>query len=193
MQKLILLVVGAAWAAVLLPPLLRSRTENRPSSSVSDFRRQLSSLQRTTPRYGTSPMRAMARPLAPTPGRTRSHASSTLHRGSVRSPYGTQLSRTHSSSVQQVGHRGHRQVHLERGPSPRALVVQRRRNVLMALVTVTFASLAIAVMTASDIAVYVCVLAAISLAGYCYKLVRLRQQEQWHRGRDGEDRWFWAA
>lgn len=66
MAKLVLLVVAAAWAAVLLPPMLRSRVDNRPNSSVTDFRRQLSKLQSTaTPTRGG--MRAMGRPLAPSP------------------------------------------------------------------------------------------------------------------------------
>jgi hypothetical protein len=66
MQKLILLVVAAAWFAVLVPPLLRSRIERRPGSSVTDFRRQLSTLQRSTPgSRGAAPMHMMARPLVP--------------------------------------------------------------------------------------------------------------------------------
>ncbi len=64
MGQIVLLVVAAAWAAVLVPPLLRSRVENRPNSSVSDFRSQLSSLQRVLPSRGAS-VRSMARPLAP--------------------------------------------------------------------------------------------------------------------------------
>ena len=54
MGQVVLLVVAAAWAAVLLPPLLRSRLENRPNSSVLDFRNQLSSLQRAVPGRGVS-------------------------------------------------------------------------------------------------------------------------------------------
>lgn len=66
MAQLILLVVAAAWMAVLLPPMLRSRVENRPNSSVTDFRRQLTKLQHTaTPPRGA--VRAMGRPLAPSP------------------------------------------------------------------------------------------------------------------------------
>lgn len=67
MGKIVLLAVAAAWAAVLLPPLLRSRMENRPGSSVTDFRRQLSTLQRAVPTRSMTPMRSMARPLAPSP------------------------------------------------------------------------------------------------------------------------------
>ena len=66
MGQLVLLVVAAAWAAVLVPPLLRSRIENRPNSSVTDFANQLSSLQRAMPPRGVA-MRSMARPLAPSP------------------------------------------------------------------------------------------------------------------------------
>jgi hypothetical protein len=67
MGKIVLLAVAAAWAAVLLPPLLRSRMDNRPGSSVTDFRRQLSTLQRAVPTRTMTPMRSMARPLAPSP------------------------------------------------------------------------------------------------------------------------------
>ena len=75
MSKIVLLVVGAAWAAVLLPPLLRSRVDNRPNSSVVDFRRRLSTLQRTVPARSVSPLRSMARPLVQSPARIgpRSH------------------------------------------------------------------------------------------------------------------------
>jgi len=66
MAKLVLLVVAAAWAAVLIPPMLRSRVDNRPNSSVTDFRRQLNRLQSTaTPPRGS--VRAMGRPLAQSP------------------------------------------------------------------------------------------------------------------------------
>jgi hypothetical protein len=61
MRSVILLVVGAAWVAVLLPPLLRSRLENRPGSSIDSFQSRLSSLQRSVPSAG---VRSMARPLA---------------------------------------------------------------------------------------------------------------------------------
>ena len=78
MGQIVLLVVAAAWAAVLVPPLLRSRVENRPNSSVSDFRSQLSSLQRAMPGRGVT-VRTMGRPLAPStlgaPGGSRTPAA----------------------------------------------------------------------------------------------------------------------
>lgn len=58
--------MAAAWLAVLIPPMLRSRVENRPNSSVTDFRDQLNKLQNTaTPPRGA--VRAMGRPLAQSP------------------------------------------------------------------------------------------------------------------------------
>ena len=148
MGTIVLLVVVAAWAAVLVPPLLRGRQDNRPNSSVVDFRRQLSTLQRSAPGRPGSPMRSMARPLAPSPGRQRpihlSHAPTT--RGIVRQ----NVSRQH-------------------------LIKQRRQNVLVTLALLSVGSAFIAFTTKSDLFIYVFVLSAISLAGYCYKLSQLRR------------------
>lgn len=44
-----LIVLAAIWAAFLLPPIFRARAENRPSGSISDFRRQLRVLARSAP------------------------------------------------------------------------------------------------------------------------------------------------
>ncbi len=46
---MVLIVLAAVWAAVLLPPILRARSEHRPSGSITDFRRQLHVLARTSP------------------------------------------------------------------------------------------------------------------------------------------------
>lgn len=63
MAKLLILVVATAWVVVLIPPMLRSRVDNRPNSSVTDFQRQLHRLQSTNaPTRGS--MRGMGRPLA---------------------------------------------------------------------------------------------------------------------------------
>lgn len=63
MTQLVILVVVAAWLAVLIPPMLRSRVENRPNSSVTDFRRQLDRLSHTSTNRPN--VRAIGRPLAP--------------------------------------------------------------------------------------------------------------------------------
>jgi len=45
----VLLILAALWAALLVPPYLRNRAENRPADSIGDFRHQLRVLQRTGP------------------------------------------------------------------------------------------------------------------------------------------------
>ncbi len=62
---MVLIVLAAVWAAFLLPPVLRARSEHRPSGSISDFRRQLHVLARTTPIVvGTAPGIGERRPPA---------------------------------------------------------------------------------------------------------------------------------
>jgi len=43
---LVLLILASIWVAVLLPPYLKNRSENRPADSISSFQRQLSVLER---------------------------------------------------------------------------------------------------------------------------------------------------
>src|SRR5207249_1568046 len=40
---------AALWAALLVPPYLRSRAEQRPADSIGDFRNKLRVLERTGP------------------------------------------------------------------------------------------------------------------------------------------------
>ncbi len=46
---MVLIVLAAVWAAFLLPPILKARSEHRPSGSISDFRRQLHVLSKSSP------------------------------------------------------------------------------------------------------------------------------------------------
>lgn len=147
-SQIILLVVGAAWAAVLIPPLVRGRYENRPNSSVVDFRRQLSTLQRSTPIRGASPMR-MARPLAQAPVRPVLARQTTPPTRAMRTPV--------------------------RGMSRQQMIRQRRQNVVLSLGLTTLGSAFIAFTTKSDLFIYVFVLSAMALIGYCYKLSQIRR------------------
>jgi hypothetical protein len=194
MAQLVLLVVAAAWAAVLIPPMLRSRVENRPNSSVTDFRRQLSTLQSTsTPR-----MRTIGRPLAPSPlqrpaaaGRPGHphHRQAALHgstatttrarsggRPAERAPQATM--RTHGG-----GEAAHRQTHMERphtptrAADPRSDVRRRRSNVLFLLVVTTACTLFLAATTSSTVLLYAFALSFLALCGYVYLLAQLRQRE----------------
>ena len=49
MGVVVLIVLVAAWAAFLVPQIVRARSEHRPSGSISDFRKQLHVLARTSP------------------------------------------------------------------------------------------------------------------------------------------------
>lgn len=211
MAQLVLLVVAAAWAAVLIPPMLRSRVENRPNSSVTDFRRQLSTLQSTsTPGRG---MRTIGRPLVQSPlqrpaaaGRPSQpnhphHRQASLHGATAtqaRAPQrhdsrpGPAQFRSHGDPT--GGHeRHHRQTHMERphderSPQrrgdPRADVRRRRTNVLFLLVISTACALFLAATTSSTVMLYVFALAFLALCGYVYLLAQLRQRDAagWNDG-----------
>lgn len=72
---MVLLILAGAWAAFLLPPYVRHRRDARPGDSISSFRQQLSTLERTAP--GGRPVSALApRDTAPTSPNHRP-----LHRG----------------------------------------------------------------------------------------------------------------
>jgi hypothetical protein len=198
MGQLVLLVVAAAWAAVLIPPLLRSRLENRPNSSVTDFRNQLSSLQRAMPSRGG--MRTMGRPLAPSPlsrpaapGRpvlrsgVRTHGTPARHPAPARSSRSDLAAqRTYEASPRPRSHgdrhrqRSHRPVAPDERPyaSPREAMKRRRANVLFVLVLVAGCSLFLAATTRAEAMLYTFVLAFMALCGYVYLLGQLRQRER---------------
>jgi hypothetical protein len=200
MGQLVLLVVAAAWAAVLIPPLLRSRLENRPNSSVTDFRNQLSSLQRTMPSRGG--MRTMARPLAPSPlsrpaapgrpvlrsgvrthgpARQPAHQSSRPSRAEAASPrmYDASLrSRSHGDRQRTRTHRPVGPGEGRRRLSARDAMKRRRANTLFVLVLISGCSLFLAATTRAESMLYTFVLAFMGLCGYVYLLGQLRQREQ---------------
>lgn len=185
MSKIVLLAVLAAWAAVLIPPLLRSRVENRPNSSVTDFRRQLSTLQRVVPTRTMVPMRSIGRPLAPSPlsRQVAPGRPGQMHRTGASSVG----QRMHAATIERHGQ--HRQAHLHR-VSQRELIRRRRANVFFMLLLTTGVSAFLAATTKANAMIYVFALAFMSLCGYCYKLVQIRSLEV---DRTSENHWFNAA
>ena len=206
MGELVLLVVAAAWAAVLIPPLVRSRIENRPNSSVTDFRRQLNRLQSTVPSRASS-MRGMARPLAPSPlqrpaaggrpgmqgaqlrrtaaGGTRAHGARAAAPTAVPVREVAPRKRTHgdpTGSQPRPRQAGHRQAHVSRHSTAQAEVVRRRRsNMLFMLVLAAGSTLFLAATTKAPIMGYLFAAAFLALCGYLYLLSQARQREatQW--------------
>ena len=195
MPTLVLLAVAAVWAAVIVPPLLRSRVENRPNSSVTDFRRQLSTLQRAVPTRTMVPMRGMARPLTQAPQQRQGMHG---HPGQVRRAAGQQPGRQAMQGATLRSHgnvpadqtAGHRTMHLHK-VSQREMVRRRRANVLFVLVVTVGITGFLAASTHASAMVYAFAFSFVSLCGYCYKLVQIRNSEMDRTY--GEQTWFNAA
>ena len=186
MSKLVLLIVGAMWMAVLLPPLLRSRLDGGAVSSVSDFRRQLNTLQRSQAPGTQGPMRAMSRPLAPAPR---------FAPAPTRAPMPRQAPRPRlvaSDGVLESAPRHRRTHHTSELPrhhiapetafmSPREVVRRRRVNVLYGLIAANALTLFLGLTTGSTAMVYAFTVAFLGLGAYCYVLVQIRNQEYLRR------------
>ena len=164
MSKLILIIVGAAWLAVLLPPMVRAKLHGSPSNSVSNFRRQLNSLETSGGRSQQGQLRNMARPLAPSP-QYRSAAQRTSR------PQQGPLSNITGALIRPEGIRHHRAPALL---TPQAMVRQRRQNLVVGMAVVTGISLFLAFTTGSSAFVYLFTVSLLALCGYCYVLVQLR-------------------
>ena len=201
MGELVLLVIAAAWAAVLIPPLLRNRIENRPNSSVTDFRRQLNKLQSTVPSRAGAPMRGMARPLAQSPLQRPAAAGrpgqqpAQLRRGAGGRSHGTraqspvrerdQAPRQRSHGDPTGGQRrpqtrdvGHRATHQAARPAASTELIRRRRsNVLFMLVVSVAATLFLAATTQEPVMLYIFAIAFLALCAYAYMLSQARQRE----------------
>lgn len=190
MSKLVLLIVGAMWMAVLLPPLLRSRFDGGAVSSVSDFRRQLNTLQRTQTHVGSShPMRAMTRPLAPSP-RPMAGRAPAQRQAPARTPQRPRLIASDGVLEQEPRHRrSHHTAELPRHHdgaeasylSAREVTRRRRVNVLYGLVAANAVSLFLGLTTGSTAMVYLFTVAFLGLGAYCYILVQIRNQEYLRR------------
>jgi hypothetical protein len=190
MSQLVLLIIGAMWMAVLLPPLLRSRFDGGAVSSVSDFRRQLNTLQRSQAPGTQGPMRAMVRPLAPSP---RPMARQSMAPRSAQSrPMQSRPRLVASDGVLESEPRHRRTHHTAELPrahyaaetafmSPREVVRRRRVNVLYGMVAANAVTLFLGLTTGSTAMVYGFTVSFLGLAAYCYVLVQLRNQEYLRR------------
>lgn len=160
MSKLILLIVGAAWLAVLLPPLVRARLNGSPANSVTNFRRQLNHLESAGGRYPQQQLRGMARPLAPTQQRPAGRAQRPMAYGSMTGA----LVRQSSTRPQYR-------------PAPtthQALIRQKRQNLVLGLAGACVVSLLLGVATQATLFVYLFMFSLLALVAYCYVLVQMR-------------------
>ena len=175
------------WAAVLLPPLFRTKFD-RPQSSVDVFRRQLTTLQYGAypqqhmgprpmnqrpmgqrPMQAGYPMRQMARPFAPTQQPRRTPPPQARRAPIVPQP-GV---RTHHTSTHGIA----RPATNMYGIPQRELIRRRRQNIFNAILALNVGSLFLAFTTGSSLMIWVFTLAFLSFIGYCYMLAQIRQQQ----------------
>jgi hypothetical protein len=183
---LIVVILAVAWIAVLVPPLLRSRTDERPSASVGSFRQQLATLSRT------GPERRAARNLVAVPNRqigrpgTGRYAAPRYDYDSDEEGYRPGASR--SIRPTSVSYRSVRPLGPSAAARPRAVgysmrsthadVRRRRQNVLVALLA------GAAVTAVGGFALGISALVGLNLVidallvFYLYLLVQLRRAEE---------------
>jgi Flp pilus assembly protein TadB len=131
---------------------------------VSNFRRQLNSLESSGGRSQQGQLRNMARPLAPSQ-QYRSAAARNSR------PQQGALSNITGALIRPEGVRHHRAPAML---TPQAMVRQRRQNLVVGLAVATAISLFLAFTTGSSAFVYLFTVSLLALVGYCYVLVQLR-------------------
>lgn len=164
---MVLLVLAAIWAAVLIPPAIRARAEGRPGDSVVNFKRQLSTLRRTSPDRASFSRGGRAEggehwyrsrtvaPLAPVHGplrSTRTAPAGTMHRAPVRPV------RTAPPAVS----------------ASRSRTIRRRRDVLSALVVAVLATLVLGLLPAFRVMLFAHLVADVLLVAYVALLIHQR-------------------
>jgi hypothetical protein len=165
MKPLVLLILGVVWGVALIPPLLRSRSEMRPNSSVASFRRTLSDMSRIPGRPGYRS--GVANPATP----VRAFRASPGQQAPVQgvSRIGPAAYTTYSTGYTPG---------LARARANRAAMVRRRQNVLFTLFTAVIVT-GIAGFGVGWVmfrtAFFVCL---IFLAVYVWMLATLRRNEE---------------
>jgi hypothetical protein len=185
MSQVVILLVGAMWAAVLLPPLFRAKID-RPQSSVDVFRRQLHTLQtgmapqQMSP-YGPRPYGAPQRPMVPRQmnpyaGRPMSPAPM---RAMARPFAPAQPAPRRMPAAPPAGVRLHHNTPAYGMPrvSSKQMVRRRRQNIFNAILGINIASLFLAFTTGSTLMIWVFAIAFLSFIGYCYMLAQIRAQQ----------------
>jgi len=174
---LVLVILAVMWVVVLVPPLLRSRQDSRPSDSVVSFRRQLSTLQRTGPQ-----LRPVGR-VAPSRSGPRGLAGVGAHPGTRSAGYGRGYGSGYGFQARRAG-TSYRM--------SRVTARRRRQNVLFVLGVAAAGTLLLALGSASRYVWYANAVADVLLAGYVYLLVQLRKLDE-QRQRTLRPAWSSAA
>ncbi len=170
MSNLILLIVGAIWLAVLLPPLIRAKLNSSPLSTVNQFQRKNTSLRNLG--STNSHLRGMSRELAPN-RQNRDGSGYPQSRQNMRNPQGSRRANKFSNLsgpiLRPQGTRSHQN---QKGAYyARQIKIHRQRQNLIWLGSATAVSLFLALTTGMMAFVWVFTLFLIGLIFYCYLLV----------------------
>ncbi|HEX3394256.1 MAG TPA: hypothetical protein VHS52_06985 [Acidimicrobiales bacterium] len=160
-MTLALVVLALIWAAVLVPPVIRARSEGRPADSISAFRRQLTVLRRTRPQS--------TRGLVP--DRPRAHAYVPGSAAPVTSLAARRSMTTPGSRPRPVGSRALVAAGL---PTSRARTLRRRRDVFVVLLATAAATLVMSLVPALRVLLYVHLATDVLLGAYVALLIRQR-------------------
>ena len=159
---MLLLILAAIWAAVLVPPIIRSRADGRPADSISDFRNRLHVLQRTGPTV-VAPANSLRDARG---GGLLGSGSAPFRsaRGAIPS-YGQPVRRSASSSRPALS---------GTEASRRARTLKRRRDVLFGLLASMGGTLVLSFIPAFSALLFLHLLLDLVFVGYVALLVRLR-------------------
>ena len=169
MKPIVLLILVLVWGVALIPPLLRSRSDLRPGSSVASFRRTLSDMSRIPGRaerpYGGQ---HMANPASP----VRAFRASGGQPGA--GPRPAQKATPGGYAVYSAGYTPG----LARARANRAAMIRRRQNVLFTLVTAVVVTGIVGFALAVPIARTAFFVCLVFLAVYIWMLATLRRNEE---------------
>ncbi len=161
-MTLILVALGLIWLCVLVPPIIRARTEGRPADSISAFRRQLTVLRRTHPHSarGLVPDRPRAHAYAPGAG---APVTSLAARRSMAAARSQALRPVASRALVAAGL-----------PTSRARTLRRRRDVFVVLLASAGITFVLTLLLGSRSLLYLHLGIDLLLASYVGLLVRQR-------------------
>ena len=178
---MVVVILAAMWVLVLAPPLLRSRSDGRPSNSIGTFRRQLATLSRTSPpgRGVVQPMYRSAGWRGPAPMGPRY-----AYEQAYDPRYQRYDEEFWGPEVNHAPRRAAPPRAVPRAPMPvrgysvrpsRSLVKRRRQNVLFTLVALVILTAVLGFGMGNSAFMAVNLMADALLAFYVYLLVQLRR------------------
>jgi hypothetical protein len=173
MKPIVLLILVVVWGVALIPPLLRSRSDLRPGSSVASFRRTLSDMSRIPGRGGGGSYgRPGANPVSPVRAFRASQDQAT---GYSTGPARPAPRITPSGyAVYSTGYTPG----LARARANRAAMIRRRQNVLFTLLTAVVVSGIVGFALSVPIARTAFFICLVFLAVYVWMLATLRRNEE---------------